>query len=146
MILTSIQALTYPVVMSFGFSVGDFLAAGELAWKLYQNCYKVARDAPKEFQLLVGEISTLSNSLKMLHEEVLDPESILVQGGEDRVKMVNEMVARIEVTLKQLQKVATKYELLGPSSKKKQILRRIKWSAEFTSVDALRNRVPAFLV
>lgn len=24
--------------MSFGFSVGDFLAVGELSWKIYRSC------------------------------------------------------------------------------------------------------------
>jgi len=131
--------------MSFGFSVGDFLAAGELAWKLYQKCYKVARGAPKEFQLLVGEISTLSNSLKMLQEDILDPDSVLVQAGEDRVRMVKEMVSRIEITLKQLEKVATKYDILRPGSKGKQIWTKVKWSFEFTSLDSLRNKVPIIL-
>ncbi len=65
--------------MSFGFALGDFLAVGNLAWKLYRDCYKVARGAPQEFQLLVTEISTLSNSLTILQEEVKNPESTLVQ-------------------------------------------------------------------
>ncbi len=56
--------------MSFGFALGDFLAVGNLAWKLYRD---------QEFQLLVTEISTLSNSLTILQEEVKDPESTLVQ-------------------------------------------------------------------
>ena len=127
--------------MSFGFSVGDFVAVGELAWKLYQNCYKVARGAPKEFQLLLGEISTLHNSLQILREEALDPNSVLVRAGEDRVRMVKEMVSRIDITLKKLQKLATKYELLAPGSKGKQIWARFKWSVEFTTVDSLRNMV-----
>lgn len=128
-------------MMSFGFSVGDFLAAGELAWKLYQKCYKVARGAPKEFQLLLGEISTLSNSLKILQEDALDPGSVLVQAGEDRVRMVKEMVSRIEITLTQLEKVAMKYDILRPSSKGKKIWMKAKWSFEFTSLDSLRNKV-----
>ena len=70
--------------MSFGFSATDFVQVGQLAWTLYRECYKVARGAPQEFQLLVGEISTLSNSLTILQEEVKDPESTIVQAGEDR--------------------------------------------------------------
>ena len=64
--------------MSFGFSVGDFLAVAELAWTLYHKCYKVARGAPEEFRLLLGEISNLSNSLRILNDEVHDPDSVLV--------------------------------------------------------------------
>jgi hypothetical protein len=132
--------------MSFGFAIGDFIAAGQLAWTLYQNCYKVARGAPKEFQLLIGEISSLSNSLKILHQEAIDPESLLVRAGADRVRMVNDMVLRISITLEKLQEVATKYELLGTDSKGKQIWRKLKWSVEFASVDSLRNKVSNLFV
>lgn len=127
--------------MSFGFSVGDFIAAGDLAWRLYRDCYKIARGAPQEFQLLVGEISTLSHSLKLLREEVDDPESALVLAGEDRVRMVNDVVANIRVTLAKLEKVAKRYEILGSGSKTKQIWAKFKWSVDFSSIDALRNKV-----
>jgi hypothetical protein len=103
----------------------------------------VARDAPQEFQLLLGEVSTLSHSLTILQEEVKNPTSTLVLAGEDRVRMVNEMVARISETLKRLQKVASKYEVLESSSKRKRIWAKLKWSSELTSIDALRNKVGA---
>lgn len=127
--------------MSFGFAIGDFIAAGQLAWTLYRDCYTIARGAPQEFQLLLGEISTLSNSLKILHEEVSDSGSTLVRAGEDRVRMVNEMVSRVNLTLKELQKVAKKYKILGTGSKGKQIWVKFKWSVEFTSIDSLRSKV-----
>ena len=109
--------------------------------RLYRDCYKVARGAPQEFQLLVGEVSTLSNSLNILQEEVKDPDSALIRAGEDRVRMVNEMVKNIAVTLKSLEKVAKKYEILGSSSKRKLIWAKFKWSVEFTSIDGLRNKL-----
>lgn len=127
--------------MSFGFSVGDFLAAGGLAWKLYQKCYKVARGAPKEFQLLLGEISTLSHSLEILQGDAIDPDSVLVQAGEDRARMVKELVSRIEITLAQLEKVAMKYDILRPGSKGKKIWTKVKWSVGFPSLNLLRNKV-----
>ena len=109
--------------------------------RLYRDCYKIARGAPQEFQLLVGEISTLSNSLNILQEEVKDPTSALVQAGEDRVRMVNEIVSRIGETLKLLEKVAKKYEILGSGSKRRQIWARFKWSVDFSKIDVLRNKV-----
>jgi hypothetical protein len=127
--------------MSFGFAIGDFIAVGQLAWMLYRDCYTIARGAPQEFQLLLGEISTLSKSLKILQEEVSDPGSTLVWAGEDRVRMVNEMVSRVNLTLMELQKVAKKYEILGTGSKGKQIWVKLKWSAKFASIDSLRSRV-----
>jgi hypothetical protein len=126
--------------MSFGFAIGDFVTVGQLAWTLYRDCYAIARGAPQEFQMLLSEISALSNSLKMLQEEVSDPGSTLRRAGEDRVTMVNEMVSRINITLKELQKVAKKYEILGTGSKGRQILAKFKWSVEFTSIDSLRSK------
>jgi len=101
----------------------------------------VARGAPQEFQLLLKEIHTLSGSINILQEEIEDPDSTLVQAGEDRVRMVNEMVSRISVTLKELQKVANKYKLLGSGLKRKQIWAKILWSVEFRSIDSLRSKV-----
>ena len=55
--------------------------------------------------------------------------------------MVNEMVSGISETLRRLEKVAKKYEILGSSSKRRQIWAKFKWSVEFSKIDALRNKV-----
>ena len=55
--------------------------------------------------------------------------------------MVNEMVAGIEETLKRLRKVASKYGILESGSKTKKFWAKLKWSAEFSSIDRLRNKV-----
>lgn len=89
----------------------------------------------------MNELSTLSNSLTILQEEVKDPDSTLRRAGDDRVRMVNEMIAGIEETLKRLRKVASKYDILVSGSKTKQIWGKLKWSAEFSSIDRLRNKV-----
>ncbi|KAL8925684.1 MAG: hypothetical protein Q9208_003367 [Pyrenodesmia sp. 3 TL-2023] len=127
--------------MSFGFSISDFRTVGDLAWALYHDCYKVARGAPQEFQLLLGEISTLSNAFKILQEEAKDPNSALVQAGENRVQMVNEMVKGIADTLKKLERVAKKYQILGSSSKRRQLWTKFKWSIEFSDIDSLRSKL-----
>ena len=89
----------------------------------------------------MNELSTLSNSLTILQEEAKDPESTLSCAGDDRVRMVNEMIAGIEDTLNRLRKVASKYAILGTGSKAKQLWVKFKWSAEFSSIDRLRNKV-----
>ena len=89
----------------------------------------------------MSELSTLSNSITILQEEAKDPKSTLTRSGNDRIRMVNEMVAGIEETLKRLKKVASKYDMLGSGSKTKQIWAKFKWSAEFSSIDRLRNKV-----
>lgn len=129
--------------MSFGFSVGDFLAVTELAWNLYRYCYVIARGAPQEFQHLVQEIATLSQSIQLLQEEAKNPNSTLVRSGDDRIRMVREMIKRLEVTLKELEVYAKKYAKLGDTAraKRKQIWDKFKWSVDASSLDSLRNKV-----
>lgn len=49
---TNLSLLSSVTTMSFGFGVGDFLAVGTLAWKIYRSCkglteefHEVAREA-----------------------------------------------------------------------------------------------------
>ena len=129
--------------MSFGFDVGNFADAAHLAYRIYRDCYKVARGAPQEFQLLVSEVSTLSNSLKILQEDVKDPESSLVQAGDDRVKLVNDMVGNIKVTLNKMEKIARKYEIMGSTtaSKGKQMWTRFRWTFDWSTIEKLRGKL-----
>lgn len=129
--------------MSFGFGVGDILGAGQLAYTLWKYCYKVARDAPDEFKRLIAEIGTLSHSISFLGEEAKDPNSTLMRGGSDRIRMMGEMIARVEVTSKELQKIAEKCGRLGElsSGRMHQVWTKFKWSVDASDLDALRNKV-----
>ena len=89
-------------------------------------------------------MSNLSNSINILLEEVKDPESILVKPGEDRVRMVNEMMVGINDTLMKLQKIAKKYGIIGAGSKARQIWVKFKCLVQSFEIDALRNKVPQF--
>ena len=95
--------------MSFGFSVGDFVGTAQLAFNLYRCCYKAARDAPQEFKLLVIELRTIKTSIELLAIEAQDPESTLASGGEERVRLVCDLLERIKGTLSALQKHAERY-------------------------------------
>lgn len=129
--------------MSFGFGVGDFIAVADLAWKLYRYCYVVAKDAPRDFKLLLQEICTLASSIKLLKDEVDDPESTLRRSGEDRIRMVNDIISRIKITLEELEKYAKRYEGLQgvPRSKRKKLWDRFTWSLEGSEIDSLRVKV-----
>ena len=89
----------------------------------------------------MSELSTLSNSITILQEEAKDPKSTLARSGNDRIRMVNEMVASIEETLKRLRKVASKYDILGSDSKTKRVWAKLKWTADLSCIDRLRNKV-----
>ena len=54
---------------------------------------------------------------------------------------MNEIVSGVGETLKRLEKVAKKYDILGSSSRRRQIWAKIKWSVEFSKIDSLRNKV-----
>lgn len=85
----------------------------------------------------------LSHSIQLLKEEAADPKSTMVRAGEDRVRMVKEMMVRVEVTLNQLQKFAVKYDKLGnvDLSRRKKIWAKFKWSVDANDLDSLRNKV-----
>lgn len=129
--------------MSFSFRVGDFLAAPELAWNLYRYCYVVSCGAPQEFQLLLQEITTLYQSIQLLQEEAKDPNSTLVRSGEGHIRMVQEMIGQVMVTLEALEKHTKKYEKLGDNSRAKgeQLWNEFKRSVDATDLDSLRNQV-----
>lgn len=98
--------------MSFGFAIGNFLAVGELAWKLYQNVYKVARKAPMELRSLETELGQLHQSIRMLTQEAEDGESILRRAGHERIQMVHNLIAQTDETLKCLQCALQKHVAL----------------------------------
>lgn len=138
--------------MSFGFGVGDFIAVGTLAWKLYVNGYKAAQGAPAEYQALLEDLRTSSTLMRMLDDEIKDPASVLGSAGPDRTRLVVDTVYQVKLVLEAIKEIAEKHEMLAgqsgpkPSSswKPRLIWKRIKWSAELRDVDSLRNKVSQY--
>ena len=129
--------------MSFGFSIGDFIAISSLAHQLYKDIFLVARGAPEELQTLNNEIGVLSLSVDLLIQEVKDENSTLVRAGETRMRMVGEVMKQANATLKDLEAFSKKYEFkdLAGKSKGRRIWDRLKFSTELSSVDALRAKI-----
>ena len=128
--------------MSFGFSVGDFVGTAQLAFNLYRYCYKIARDAPQEFKLLVTELGTIRAFIELLVTEAQDPESTLASGGEERARSGGELFERVQGTLKALQKHAEKFGKLESSRPGlKRAWAQFRWSVDASDLDALRNQV-----
>ena len=130
--------------MSFGFSVGDFLAVAKLARQLYRDIYVVARGAPQELQLLMTEIGALSSSVDFLIDEVENPQSVLVCAGESRCKAVNELMKRVAATLKEMEELAKKHRLVNQSAGRSKLKRgwdKLKWASDATMVDSLRAKL-----
>ncbi|MCJ1405014.1 hypothetical protein MMC11_008240 [Xylographa trunciseda] len=130
--------------MSFGFSIGDFIALGRIARELYRDIYLVARGAPEELQSLMTEIGALSQSIDFLVDEIKDPESILVSAGESRRQTVNDMMRAIKLTLDDMEKLAAKHRLINKSAQRSKLKRgwdKVKWASDLPSVNSLRSRI-----
>ena len=89
----------------------------------------------------MNEVSNLANSMQILQNEAKNPRSTLILAGDDRVRMVNDIVKGVGETLKRLEKVAKRYEILGSDSKGKHFWIKFKWSVEFSNIDGLRTKV-----
>jgi len=95
--------------MSFGFSVGDFVAVGQVVLRLYNAC----QNAPKEFQEISGELSSIHTVLFGLSEQAKDPTSLLLQRGGDRGLEWTRIRENLETTLAELQDLVKRYETMG---------------------------------
>lgn len=129
--------------MSLGFGVGDFIAAGEFTWRLYHDCFLIARGAPQEFRVLVDELKTLHVTMKLFEDEFQDPTSILVRAGKDRLRMVQDLLEQVKLVLKGLNEAFVKHRNLGNGSRNgvKRGWDQFKWAVGAKDVDGLRNKV-----
>lgn len=115
--------------MSFGYGVGDFLAVGKLALKVY-NVYK---DAPAEFKDISDEIDSL--------QIILGQQDRAFQDGKLSTKQKEELgriLQGCKNVLKDLDELMTKYQSLGAPQSSRAI-DRLKWDPE--DVVKLRGRL-----
>ncbi|KAK1255412.1 hypothetical protein MKX08_009407 [Trichoderma sp. CBMAI-0020] len=136
------------IIMSFGFGIGDFIAVGELCWKLYSQVYKVSRDAPEELRGLNQELGNFHNTIRLLIEELKDRDSVLRNSGDARIDNVRRVMSHSEETLKKMQQLSERYADLQSSSTaqdKRRMLRiywdRLKYTRELHSINDLRSKV-----
>ena len=95
--------------MSFGYSVGDFLAVGQLCWKIYKKC----KDSPENYAELASEVGALHNVVKET-EELLSQQA-LTSRQENKLLTCRQ---GCESVLKDLDGLLDKYESLGTSSRR----------------------------
>ncbi|MCJ1462090.1 hypothetical protein MMC07_000690 [Pseudocyphellaria aurata] len=114
--------------MSFGFSVGDFAALGQLAWSIYKAC----KDAPDSFKTISQEVSSLHLVLKEVEEALSD--SGLSAPQQSRLESVGE---GCRVVLEDLQSSLDKHNSLGTKSKR--TWDRIGWGSK--NIAELRLRL-----
>ncbi|KAK2867954.1 hypothetical protein FQN49_003306 [Arthroderma sp. PD_2] len=100
--------------MSFGVSVGDFVAVGKLCWA-----------------------TTLYLILKEIESEAQDPNSILNRHGQGQFAYLYTAISNLRPTLQELEGLATKYRGLGKMEKR--TWDRVKFATE--GVDSLRGKL-----
>lgn len=61
---------TKQLIMSFGYSIGDFIAVGELALKIYRDY----RDAPAQFSAISTEVGSVYLVLKDVDNSIRERE------------------------------------------------------------------------
>lgn len=129
--------------MSFGFGVGDFIAAGELAFRVYQNIYLVAKNAPDAITKLRDELASLVGAIKILQAEVEAPNSVINNAGDGRKAMVKDAMKKILSTLQELEQLSGKYTVMNnkEGSRPRQMWVQLKWVKEVPSVTTLLAKV-----
>ena len=95
--------------MSFGFSVGDFLAVGQLSWKIYKKC----KDSPGDYVELSNEVGALHNVMK--ETEDLFSQQDLTPQQQNRLLACQQGCEKV---LNDLDRLLVKYESLGTNSRR----------------------------
>lgn len=87
-------------------SIGDVIAAVQLAYKLYQTVR-----AASELRGLSNDLRLVHFELDSLRQECQDPFSLVAREGEHRIAMVRDIIDEIKGTLERLDRLMTKYSI-----------------------------------
>jgi hypothetical protein len=119
--------------MSFGYSVGDFVAVTQLAWTVYKSC----RDAPESFNNISTELLSLHAVLKEV-EEIISEQPL----SETRRHHLATISHGCKCVLEDLRALVKKYESLGSQSKR--TWDRMRWGSN--DIAELRARLTSNVV
>ncbi|KAE8441293.1 hypothetical protein EG329_005559 [Mollisiaceae sp. DMI_Dod_QoI] len=121
------------MVVPPGYGIGDFIAVGQLVWKVYKAC----KGAPSEFQELRRELSTLHTIIHELEDEARMPTSLLNRRGSNRKSELYDMLRNLSSVLEQIEDIAERYHSLGKDQKR--AWDRIKFAG--TDLATLRSKL-----
>jgi predicted transcriptional regulator len=124
--------------MNFGYSLGDFVTVGQLAWNVYKSC----KEAPDSFANISNEVLSLHIVLKEVEEllsEELASDPHLPASKLDNLTAITEGCQNV---LQDLEAVTKKYESLG--SRSKWTWDRIRWGSN--NIAELRQRLTSNIV
>lgn len=104
------------------------------------------QDAPSEFRSLVDSLQSVKVAMHDLEKEVGNEDSALSRAGEDRVRNVVAMVGAIMRTLKDVEKIVNRYQVIvGPVTDLKsysfRLWSKIKWTQEIKEIEDLKQKL-----
>lgn len=104
------------------------------------------QDAPSEFRSLVDSLQSVKVAMHDLEKEVGNEDSALSRAGEDRVRNVVAMVGAIMRTLKDVEKIVNRYQVIvGPVTDLKsysvRLWSKIKWTQEVKEIEDLKQKL-----
>lgn len=114
--------------MSFGYSAVDFVALGQLAWKIYKAC----KNAPEGFKHVSQEVLSLHAVLREVEETYSATSLSAVQ--QSRLGIIGDGCRAV---LEDLQSVLDKYNSLGTRTKR--TWDRLGWASK--DIAELRSRL-----
>jgi archaellum component FlaF (FlaF/FlaG flagellin family) len=97
--------------MSFGYSVGDFLAILQLAKHIVDAC----RDGPSEFRELNREIQSFEIVIQRISTDAKNPQSRLNRKGTARKKDFDQIVENCKITMEEIRKFVDKHSAIDRS-------------------------------
>jgi hypothetical protein len=138
-----ILSLVLPnLIMSFGFSVGDFVLLSNLAYKTVQN----ARSACGAHDSLTREVSSLHIVLARLEAEVSKPDSILNGDEDHRKRELATLVNGCKCVLRVLSRILEKYNEL-PEEKRSvtKLWQRVRFgNGEMHELAKIRSEIATY--
>lgn len=126
--------------MPYGLDTGEILAASEQARKLYRYYQMGSRGAPPVFQLLLHEMSSLSQSLEILQTETASQGSTLARSILDRAPVMKQLIGRVQETLKEFGKFAKKFKW-DRNPVRRGMWENIKFARNTSTLDSMRDTV-----
>ncbi|KAL8889723.1 MAG: hypothetical protein Q9215_003020 [Flavoplaca cf. flavocitrina] len=110
--------------MSFGFAIGDFMAAGTLAWNVYRSC----KGMREEFAEVGREARAAHVVVKELVEEARDDQSVLNRCGASRKQELVSLIAGLQKALEEFDRIILKYR--GLSRRERRIWDQLRLASE----------------
>ncbi|TVY78484.1 hypothetical protein LSUE1_G005133 [Lachnellula suecica] len=124
--------------MSFGYSLGDFVTVGQLAWTVYKSC----KEAPESFANISTEVLSLHLVLKEVEELLSEELDLDPHLPASKLASLTTITGGCQDVLRDLEAVTKKYESL--SSKSKWTWDRMKWGSN--NISELRQRLTSNIV